>query len=225
MKIIGHRGAAEEWPENTLKGFVNAIESGVNALEIDIHKSSDNQLMVIHDPTLERTTNGNGFVAQQDSAYLRTLDAGQGEKIPFLHEVLDLILERKVHLFIEVKAGGLENELVRLIQQKNAYDFCTVICFNHFLLKQIKALDPKITTGCLLVGTPIDIVRMVKDAHAEYLILNIYTTVEEVVTQCRRANIQTAIWTANTEAELNMLKALSPDFVMTDKPSLIVPLA
>ena len=90
---VAHRGASAQYPENTLLAFRQAIEKGVDVLEIDIHRTSDNELVVMHDSTLERRTDGHGNVCDHSLREIRGLDAGQGEKIPLLTEVIQLARE------------------------------------------------------------------------------------------------------------------------------------
>jgi glycerophosphoryl diester phosphodiesterase len=98
----GHRGNPAHHPENTMRSFRSAINAGCDLIECDVHLSLDGRLMVIHDHTLERTTNGTGLVRDQSAAALRRLDAGEGEHIPLLQEVIELAIG-KVGLVIEIK--------------------------------------------------------------------------------------------------------------------------
>src|SRR5262252_5883544 len=114
--VGGHRGNPAEHPENTLASFRSAIELGVDLIECDVHLSADGELIVIHDHTLDRTTNGTGLVVQRSLADLRRLDAGGGERIPVLAEVCELARDR-VGLAVELKQipipyPGLEEKLV-----------------------------------------------------------------------------------------------------------------
>ena len=93
---VAHRGASAQYPENTLLAFRRAIEQGVDALEIDIRSTADDELIVMHDPTLERTTNGHGNVRTQNLQEIRQLDAGQGEKVPLLQEVIQMAREAQI---------------------------------------------------------------------------------------------------------------------------------
>src|SRR4051794_29972802 len=102
--IIGHRGAAGLEPENTLRSFARAIEIGVDAIELDVY-CVDDRLVVIHDDTLERTTNGRGEVMKSTFAALRQLDAGRGERIPTLEEVFAAVPER-LTVNVELKGSG-----------------------------------------------------------------------------------------------------------------------
>lgn len=111
---IGHRGAAGHAPENTLLSIQQAIELGADWVEIDVH-SVGNNLLVIHDDRLERTTNGRGKLRKRDIETLRALDAGEGEKIPFLSEVLKTV-QNRVGLNIELKGKGTAEPVHRLIR-------------------------------------------------------------------------------------------------------------
>ncbi len=224
MKIIGHRGGKNEWPENTMLGFVKAIEAGVSGIELDIHKSLDGKLMVIHDATLDRTTNSKGKVSEKRSDELRKLDAGSGEKIPFLEEVIELIQKTKTHLYIEAKVSNIVSELACFIKEHNAYDICTVISFDHYFVKELKHTDSKIQTGCTIAGIPVDVESIVRSANADCFTTSIGTLRPELALQCKNAGIPLAIWNANTEQELLHMKDLGIELVMTDCPTKIVPL-
>jgi glycerophosphoryl diester phosphodiesterase len=105
MKIMGHRGARNEAPENTLEGFELARELKLPSVELDIHLSLDGKLMVIHDETVDRTCSGKGKVSEMTSNELRLLDAGEGTTIPYLKEVCDLLLPAHIEIQIEIKDG------------------------------------------------------------------------------------------------------------------------
>ena len=107
MKLMGHRGARREFAENTLRSIEIALAAGVGAVEIDVRLSRDGHLIVIHDETLDRTTNGEGAVLDMNIAELRALDAGEGERLPTLDEVLELVRGR-AELFVELKAADCE---------------------------------------------------------------------------------------------------------------------
>lgn len=155
--IIAHRGVPEQAPENTLKSFALAISQGADLLEIDIHLSADKQLVVIHDVTVDRSTNGHGRVDQLTLKELRTLDAGawmgpahRGEKIPRLKEVFDMTADR-AGLVIELKHGsdryaGIERLLVQAIETERRLNDVIVISSDSRAIKAINALNPDIMT-------------------------------------------------------------------------------
>src|SRR6056297_2287931 len=102
---IGHRGAMGYEPENTLRSFKKAIELNVDMVELDVYVCSSGELVVIHDDKVDKTTNGKGYVSEKSFDELRKLDAGMGEKIPTLQEVLDLI-DKRAKVNIELKGKG-----------------------------------------------------------------------------------------------------------------------
>ena len=108
---VAHRGASAQYPENTLLAFRKAIEQGVDVLEIDIHRTADHELVVMHDSTLERTTNGHGNIHDHLLQEIRALDAGQGETVPLLTEVIQIAREAQVRLYVEVKGATEPEEL------------------------------------------------------------------------------------------------------------------
>src|SRR5436190_6736475 len=105
--VVGHRGAMGYCPENTFASFERGLELGADWIELDVHLSRDGALIVIHDETLDRTTNGHGYVKDHTLAELQQLDAGNGERIPTLPEVLDWAKSRKAILDIEIKNAPL----------------------------------------------------------------------------------------------------------------------
>ena len=116
MLIVGHRGAAGHEPENTLRSVEAALRLGANAIEIDVHQV-EGRLVVIHDDRLERTTNGEGRLAAHSLAALRALDAGQGERIPTLDEVIELVAGR-AELVIELKGADTAEPVARLLRSQ-----------------------------------------------------------------------------------------------------------
>ena len=118
MILTGHRGAAELEPENTRLSIQKAIDLGVDQVEIDVHLTRDQHLVVIHDATVDRTTNGQGAVADFTLEEVKRLDAGKGERIPTLQEVIDLV-RGKVVLQIELKGPDTAEPVVRTVEQNN----------------------------------------------------------------------------------------------------------
>ena len=138
--IIGHRGAAGLEPENTLRSFARALQIGVDAIELDVY-CVDDHLVVIHDDTLERTTNGRGRVMSTSYDALRRLDAGKGEHIPTLEEVLDLVAGR-VTVNVELKGKGTAAPLAAYIAAHPKHDLL-VSSFDHRELGKFRAAAPK----------------------------------------------------------------------------------
>src|SRR5262249_45203421 len=128
IQVCGHRGAAGLAPENTLASFAKALELGVDLVECDVHCSADGHVMVIHDETLQRTTNGTGRVDAHPFDTLRTLDAGNGERIPELREVAELVKER-AELVCEFKSAESVAPAVACLRDAGMLDATTFLAF------------------------------------------------------------------------------------------------
>ncbi|MCR8643840.1 glycerophosphodiester phosphodiesterase [Paenibacillus sp. N1-5-1-14] len=156
--IMAHRGSMGHAPENTLAAFQLGVEQGCNAIELDIHLSKDGEIVVIHDETLERTTNLTGYVNDYTAAELKQADAGSwfhekyaAECIPLLEEVLDLV-STDFLLNIEIKHsynGQLEPTLIELLKRKNRMESVVLSSFNLKSLKAIKLAEPDIRIGII----------------------------------------------------------------------------
>src|SRR5438105_2452861 len=143
-----------------MRSFRSAIQAGCDLIECDVHLSSDGRLVVIHDHTLERTTNGEGLVRDHTAAELMKLDAGEGERIPLLHDVIELALG-KVGLVIEIKQlpivyPGLEEKLVNMLRQLGAVQECAVVSFHHPAIRKLRDMEPRLQLGILEGARPMD---------------------------------------------------------------------
>lgn len=157
-KIIGHRGYAGLYPENTMLSFKKAYEHGADGIELDIHLSADNEIIVIHDPTLNRTTNKKGKVnaltleeikvARNKNGLFKVTD----EQVPTLKEVMDWIVTTDMVLNIEVKGiteGELEKELLQLLQQYDMKERIIISSFSLESLLRLEQMDPSYHTALL----------------------------------------------------------------------------
>jgi len=160
--IIAHRGASGVAPENTIPAIDSALAVGVDYIEIDVHLSLDGRVMVIHDATVDRTTDGTGKVQELTAKHIQSLDAGSwfgesfsGVKIPTLEEVIRHI-DGKTKLLIEIKKKrkeneGIEAEVIRLIRKYEAAEWCVVQAFNDKVLETMHELAPEIVLHKLIV--------------------------------------------------------------------------
>ena len=222
-KMIGHRGAKGEYPENTLGSIELALKRGCDGVEIDIHLSQDGQLAVIHDETLFRTTGEKGFVKEKKFSELRELDAGKGEKIPSLREVLDLVKGfPKAIIFVEIKASGCEQKVLEAIKKTQMESRAIVKCFHHLPLKVIKELNSNIKTHCLIYGRPLNPVEIVKACQADGLSISNETVDANLVTECHQAGFEVTLWNANTLLEKETFQKMGFDYICTDYPSILL---
>lgn len=161
--LVGHRGAGGLAPENTLSAIKKGLDIGVDAIEVDIQQSKDSIIFILHDETLDRTTNGKGLLKNFKASELKKFDAGSsfspkfaGEKIPTLDEAFELI-NGKATFLIELKKGdefypGIEENLVNTIHKFNANDWVIVHSFNTKALQKIHALDSTIRLHKLFIA-------------------------------------------------------------------------
>lgn len=149
---IAHRGASGHAPENTLAAFRKAIEIGVDGVEMDIRLSADGEVVVLHDASLERTTNAVGDVARMTFAEIREADAGSGERVPTLTEALEVI-PTDVLAFVEIKALAVTEHAVRIVQEMDRLDQVVIISFNPAALRMLRKLDPRLPMGLLQGGS------------------------------------------------------------------------
>jgi len=227
--IVGHRGNPAEHPENTLASFRSAVELGVDMIECDVHMSSDRELLVIHDHTLERTTSGAGMVRDHTCAELRTLDAGRGERLPLLAEVLALGAETGVGLVIELKQipipyPGIEEKLVELLQATGTLEQATVISFQHGSVRRVKELEPRLEVGILEGARPINPLRLMAEAGADLYAPHYGAMDPELVAELHAAGKAVGVWTVDDAAGVMWCRICKPDSVSTNRPRDIAPL-
>lgn len=216
-KVMGHRGAPVMEPENTLRSFKRALELGAAGVELDVQLTKDGRLAVIHDETLDRTTNGRGLVKDFTLAELQKLDAGKGEPVPALEEVFDLAKGR-AHLLVELKQPEAAPALLRCFQAYRAFDFADVISFWHPAVKALKEGEPRLHTGVLLVGCPVDPAGLARAARAETLVLNYRYVNRELVDAAHRQEMRVIAWNIDDSAILPLYLAMHLDAICTNRP-------
>jgi len=229
---IAHRGASALAPENTIAAFERAVELGADVIELDLHLSRDGELVVIHDDTLDRTTDGSGPVHQRSLGELMRLDAGRwfgegfaGQRIPRLDEVLDRFAG-KVPLALEIKAGstffpGIEEKVVSALRERAAIDQTAVASFDHYALRRLKEIEPTIRTAALLVGRPVSLSAIAGPAKADGLALEASFVTKTEVEACRAAGLQIVVWVVNDPAQMRHFIRLGVDGIITDRPELL----
>lgn len=218
--LIGHRGCRGIEPENTLRAIKNAMSIGADGVEIDVLLSKDKEAVVIHDDKLDRTTNGKGLVKNMTLKELRKLDAGKGEKIPVLQEVIDVVKD-KIYLIIELKVKGTEKKVINHIK-KNKLKNVIVISFIHSLVRNIKKIDKRIKTGCLFKTDSRDTVKIALDTNADFVFLQYKLVDKELVTKCYKKGIKVAVWNINGLKEIRKFSKLRLDIICSDKPDILI---
>ena len=224
MLCIGHRGARGYAPENTLKSMAVALDMGTPWVEIDVYYV-DNHVVVIHDERLERTTNGNGYIKERSFQYLRTLDAGDGEKIPTLDEVLDLICGR-AGINIELKDYDAVGPVLEIIQKRVNRNWeinkFLVSSFNHFTLAGINKLDRRILIGLLLDGIPENYPSITKDLNAYSVNQSIEFIYSDFVMEAHDLGLKVFVYTVNEPDDIKRMEDMGVDGVFTDYPDRVL---
>jgi glycerophosphoryl diester phosphodiesterase len=220
MRIIAHRGASGLVPENTIKSFKRAIKLGVDLVECDVRKTSDGELVIHHDPSLERTTNGEGLLKNIKLSELLQLDAGDGERIPTLKEVLDLV-KGKVGLIIEIKEPGSEKEILNLVRNAKMGQNVIIASFFHSVSLVIKSLDPKVKTGVIFRCQPVNPLLLATDAQAEVIFPHHQFLNKLMVDEAHDHDIKVYPWVIDSKDHLKMAITLGVDGVITNHPEII----
>lgn len=232
MINFAHRGASNDYPENTILSLKEGIKSKANGLEIDVHKSKDNKLVVIHDEDVERTFIGRGLVKDFT---LKELKALKNRKklfrdneechIPTLKEVLDLIKDKNILLNIELKTDvihyeGIEEDVVNLIKKYKIEDKIILSSFNHESIKKVKLIS-NIKTGMLYENPINNIFEYAKSLGVEYIHPDLRLVNEELIKEAHKNNLKVNIFTVNNPMHMRMCIANKVDGVFTDYPELL----
>ncbi len=213
MLIIGHRGCNLE-PENTLRALKKGMECA-DFVEVDVRMSRDDEPVVIHDRTLERTTNGRGLVRDFTLAQLKELDAGKGERIPTLQEVLDLVGRRG--LLIEIKEAGSEEKICASIKEKG-FENIMLVSFSPQAIKNAKELLPGIKTGIIYSRAVENPVRLAFGVKAGAILPKFELASKELVEKAHRHGLMVFTWTLNTEQEIRKAMEIGVDGFASDDP-------
>lgn len=232
---FAHRGASYEAPENTLAAFLLAGELGADGIEFDVQLSKDGEVVVIHDFTLDKTTDGQGLVRDKTLGELKELDAGSwfdpafaGLRIPTLPEVLEAV-GRRLLLNIELKTDGWRDKglaaaVVRAIEENQLLDRVIVSSFNPLALRLVKQLNPWIPTGLLHAPDSSPLLRRpwirhlirVEALHPHYSLAD-----TRYVRQAKRQGYRVHVWTVDDPADMWQLMRRGVDAIITNRPDLL----
>nr|BFD59124.1 glycerophosphodiester phosphodiesterase family protein [Bdellovibrio sp. CKG001] len=215
---MGHRGARDRAPENTMRSFEFALQSGVQAVEFDVHETLDGAWVVHHDDTLNRTTTSEGKVGGKTWEELSRVRTKEGDPLPRLEEVLKLFASSVVELQIELKSAGDFAKLGDLLSQFGKVENITVISFNHRWLLDFKNKNSQIRTAGLLFGLPTNPVELAKSARADGLSLSVNWIDSQLVKECHAAGLTVTAWNANDAEVFGKMKEIGVDYLGTDVP-------
>lgn len=214
---IGHRGAAGHAPENTLAAIEAGLSMGVDYIEIDVQRTADGQLVVMHDKRVDRTTGGTGLVSDMPLEAVRALDAGNGQRIPLLEEVLEAVNGRS-GLMAEVITPRLAADVVGAVRQ---FGFASPILYASFLHQELRDVlihDPTAQTLALLEGVPVSGAQFALDAGASHAGLALDSVTPEFVRSLQQAGISVFVYTANDPRDIERAREMRVDGIISDYP-------
>lgn len=233
-RIHAHRGAAAYAPENTMSSFEMAYEMGADAIELDVHLSKDGKVVVIHDDTVDRTSNGSGTVRDMTYAELLELDFDNGKvgfsktKIPLLEEVFKFAYQRNIFVNVELKENFYQNGfpiIEKALEIEKEYGMSENVIyssFNHYLLRDLKKISKSIPAGILYLGGLVDIWEYaekleVQAIHPHYLCLGD----KDLVTRCHDHHIAVNPWTVDSESDILAMFQAGVDGIISNKPDVV----
>ena len=248
--VIAHRGGGGLAPENTLEAFRRSVELGVDVLELDVHSTADGALVVIHDRTVDRTTDGGGRVNEMSLAALKKLDAGhrftadggqtfpfrgQGVTIPTLDEVLQAFPEMKFNIEPKQATPSLVGPLCNLLKERRMTGKTIVASFNQTLIDEFRQACPDVATS----AGPTEVTKFLSlyktgltgafspAMHALHIPQSagwLYTVDGDFIRAARERNLQVHVWTVNEIEDMKRLTELGVDGIMTDYPDRLLSL-
>ncbi|WP_042013835.1 glycerophosphodiester phosphodiesterase [Aeromonas fluvialis] len=221
MQIIAHRGASGLAPENTLKAMAKALELGAPAIEIDV-QAADGELWVFHDRRLERCTNGKGALTEQSRTYLEQLDAGEGEVIPTLWQVMELIAGR-CELHIELKGVDTADAVAALTRKaETELGFTTeqwvVSSFHHRELAKFATIRPDIRLGALTASLPLEQARFAAELGAWSLNCDVDFVDRQLVEDAHSRGLRVLVYTVDYPDDYKKLASIGVDGIFTNRP-------
>ena len=204
IRGLAHRGYPLKYPENTMLGFRKALELGFSHVELDVQLTSDGVPVVIHDLTVDRTTNGTGAVKSLTLEEIRGLDAGQGEVVPTLEEVLQFAKGR-ILVNIELKQmgdtyPGLEEKVLDVIKATGMEKEVFLTSFDHYSILKMRSLDPDIELGPVIYGATPSIFSFMEEIGAKYLSVKYLYVTPHFMEEVRNRGYQLILWTPDHEA-------------------------
>ncbi|MGG3194926.1 glycerophosphodiester phosphodiesterase [Priestia aryabhattai] len=236
---VAHRGASAYAPENTIAAFDKAVEMKADYIEIDVQRSKDGKLVVIHDTTVDRTTDGSGKVGNLTFKELRNLDAGSwkgeqftGAQIPTFDEILDRY-HGKIGILIELKSPelypGIEENVVGKLKERNLdkpqNEKIIVQSFNHNSMKKMNELLPKVPIGVLTSSSADTTEQALQEfsTYADYFNPSYGIVTPDLVNQVHSLGMKIGSWTVRSQEAADFLLDVGIDAIITDYPDYVDP--
>ena len=233
MLFRSHRGASGDYPENTLLAFEEGIKCGASGIELDVHKTKDNKIVVIHDEDIERTFKGKGLVKDFTLNELKEFNPRKElfknfktSKIPTLEEVLNLIKNSNVILNIELKTDeihyeGIEEDVINLINKYKMNNKVIISSFNPKSIKICKEINEEIKTGLLYYKPMEDVIEFAKSLKADAIHPDLRLVSKELIDEAHKNNLEVNVYTVDAPIYMRKLIEAKADGIFTNYPALL----
>lgn len=230
MEIYAHRGASGTYPENTLAAFEAAAKLPVAGVEFDVHLTSDGELVVIHDESINRTSNGEGFVKDLTLAELQQYDFGTwfdakfaGEKIPTLRQVLAVFKDTTHRINIELKTDifvyeGIAEKTLALVNEMQLQERVMISSFDHEILQQVHVQAPEIEIATLFAAVIVNMKSYIEQIPAKAIHVTTPAAFRKPVAEAIANDVTVRVYTVNEEVYAMELELLGVDAIYTDYP-------
>ncbi|MCD6563002.1 MAG: hypothetical protein J7K23_03670 [Thermoproteales archaeon] len=219
FKIIGHRGAPKYCHENTLSCFEQAYKCKATAIEFDLRQTKDKEIIVIHDPSIDRVTTGSGEVRNMSLKEIRKYNI-DGERIPTLREVFEKF-SHKMAFDIEIKVENIEKKVIEIIEEYNCKEKVLITSFLPSVLRKIREIDCDIKIGVLIGSPDNNIWKLAKKIKAYAIVPNYKNISEELIAKAHRLELKIFPWTVNDKEIMIKLLRSGVDGIITDDPCLL----
>jgi len=229
--VCAHRGRSGVYPENTMVAYEAGIEIGADFMELDVRQTVDGEIVCIHDPSVDRTTDGSGEITQMTLDEVQALDAGAwlgdehaGARIPLLRDVLEQIAPRLV-VDIEIKQRGIAEQVAQIVRETGALRRATVVSFDLDDLRTAKAAEPALACGLITSGpdeekqqTHEDLIASALECGANFISCSHRAVTPEMVRDCHLAGLMLMAWTMDSPEDLQRMIEMQVDGLVTNYP-------
>ncbi len=228
--VIAHRGASAYEPENTLRAFDLAIRQGAQIIELDLHVTCDNHVVVIHDPTLNHKTNLTGRVDRLTLAEVKRADAGKGERVPTLDETLDLAMG-KVQLYLEIKDPRAALPALEIIRARRCQSQVMLASFNIGMMQRLGEEVSDTELGLILGNATFHPMVRWREAFPwialrrvkyRFLCMQVELCYSYLASRTRASGKKLYVWTADKEKQFARMMSIGVDGIVTNKPDRLV---
>ena len=212
-QIYAHRGSKGTHPENTMIAFKEALRVGADGIEFDVHLSSDGELVIIHDETLDRTTSLSGYVRDFSAEELKSADAGGKFSEAFHGEKMNIELKTD-----KLPYDGIEKKVVDVIRQHHMESRVILSSFNHQSIENVKTLAPELERALLFEGLPVNIEELLAEKKEAGFHPDKNSLTPSIHASARKLGYKVRPWVANRQEDIERLATLGVDVIMTDFP-------